>query len=589
MKNKLSLFAWIASITVIFLTCVFYYPRWSKTGKSGTLSYDVTGYYMYLPATFIYKDLKHFSFKDTLESKEINVFTNNGHWHESGGFVFQYTCGMSLQYLPFFTVAHLWAKNDKKYKANGFSLPYQSLVYFGSMLIAFLGLYYLRRLLLLYFSDLVTALVLLSLVFGSNYLVYASINGAMTHNYLFTIYTALLLLTIRFYRKPGLLTSGLIGMFMGLAVLTRPTEILLLIVLIFWNVNLFSKPEILERLTFIKKHWKYFVFAGLISIMIGSVQLLYWKYVTGSFIVYSYGDQTFSFDNPHYYSCLFTAKAGWLVYSPLMVLSLIGFYYFMTKNPSLASSMLVFFLLFSYVVFSWDIWWYGGGLGQRALIQSYPILAFPMGYFYKSVLLRKNYVKVIASVFVIGCIYLSMWYAHMAHKGGMIFPPTVTKAYLKKVIGTWEKDRNDLKLLDTNEEYLGNRLNVKQIFNEEFEMSNELKLNATNKVYESIPIQITAKDNLWYRASVICKTLDKEWVWWKQTQLIVEFYDEDKQIKGSLIRLQRHLDNGKEAQVYIDVSVPEKKVTHLKIKINNSGTEKELEISRIFLESYQED
>ena len=27
---------------------------------------------------------------------------------------------------------------------------------------------------------------------------------------------------------------------------------------------------------------------------------------------------------------------------------------------------------------AWDIWWYGGSFGQRALIQAYPVLLFPI-------------------------------------------------------------------------------------------------------------------------------------------------------------------------------------------------------------------
>ena len=33
-----------------------------------------------------------------------------------------------------------------------------------------------------------------------------------------------------------------------------------------------------------------------------------------------------------------------------------------------------------WVVSAWDIWWYGGSLGQRALVQSYAALALPLAY-----------------------------------------------------------------------------------------------------------------------------------------------------------------------------------------------------------------
>lgn len=71
-----------------------------------TLTYDVAGYYMYLPATFIYDDLRTFSFKDTLHSPEIAVGIHEGKYAEkTGNFVFKYSSGMALQYLPAFSIS----------------------------------------------------------------------------------------------------------------------------------------------------------------------------------------------------------------------------------------------------------------------------------------------------------------------------------------------------------------------------------------------------------------------------------------------------------------------------------------------------
>ena len=38
-----------------------YYPRYKQGGGEATISWDVSGYYWYLPALFIYKDLKNLS------------------------------------------------------------------------------------------------------------------------------------------------------------------------------------------------------------------------------------------------------------------------------------------------------------------------------------------------------------------------------------------------------------------------------------------------------------------------------------------------------------------------------------------------
>ena len=41
-----------------FLLGTFYYPKWKAGGSEATISWDVAGYYHYLPGIFIYHDLK---------------------------------------------------------------------------------------------------------------------------------------------------------------------------------------------------------------------------------------------------------------------------------------------------------------------------------------------------------------------------------------------------------------------------------------------------------------------------------------------------------------------------------------------------
>jgi hypothetical protein len=79
-----------------FIACVhfLYYPKWQQDGAEATISYDVSGYYMYLPAVFIYEDLKEVKFLDEVIAQyrptadPYQVFT-----HESGNKVMKYSIG----------------------------------------------------------------------------------------------------------------------------------------------------------------------------------------------------------------------------------------------------------------------------------------------------------------------------------------------------------------------------------------------------------------------------------------------------------------------------------------------------------------
>jgi Dolichyl-phosphate-mannose-protein mannosyltransferase len=221
------------SMTAFFLCSLFivvaafcYYPKWQQRYTEATLSWDVSGYYMYLPAIFIYKDLKELNFRDDIIQKyKPSPEFGQAFRHPSGNFVMKYSCGQALQYLPWFTIGHLLAK-PLGYPADGFSKPYQVAIGWGSLLVVLLGLWFLRKNLLYYFSEKATAITLLLLVFGSNYLNYSAFDGAMTHNWLFTLYCLLIYSSIRFYQKPSYSWAIFTGILIGWAALTRPTEII---------------------------------------------------------------------------------------------------------------------------------------------------------------------------------------------------------------------------------------------------------------------------------------------------------------------------------------------------------------------------
>ena len=83
----------VLSVLILLLTHFVYYPKWKKTLTEATLSWDVSGYYMYLPAAFIYKDLKKCAFKEDI----MTTYTPTPNFqqafiHEqSGNYVMKYS------------------------------------------------------------------------------------------------------------------------------------------------------------------------------------------------------------------------------------------------------------------------------------------------------------------------------------------------------------------------------------------------------------------------------------------------------------------------------------------------------------------
>ncbi|MFT4566615.1 MAG: hypothetical protein ACI9FN_001576 [Saprospiraceae bacterium] len=573
-------------VLIILVTHYLYYPKWTKSSTEATISWDVSGYYMYLPAAFIYKDLKKCKFYDELRAKyNFTPDFQQAFLHEkSGNYVMKYSIGQALQFSPFFLVAHGYASTSPKYEADGFSRPYQFMISFGSIIIALLGLLFMYKSLREYFDETVVSISLLLLLIGTNYLNYSAIDGAMPHNNLFTIYAILIFATIRLYQNPSFQKAILIGSLVALASLTRPTEIISCLIPIFWGLNVLNRKAIQKRIEFFTAHRNKLFSAILACLLIGSLQFIYWYYVTGEWVVYSYQEQGFSWLRPHLWEGFFSYRSGWLVYSPLMIFSLVGFWFLYTKRRSIFFTVSIFSLLFIYITFAWDIWWYGGSLGQRAMVQAYPILLFPLTSWVEKLVAIRRPTKYLLIGSMIFFVYLNLWFTHQAHRGGLLHAGMMTKAYYWKTLGTYAHNSEDLKLLDMDEYYEGQRTDigsVEEIFSE------EILLSDANQYSESFNYKPTIEKE-WIRASADFSIELKEWDVWRMTQMIVIFKNHDEVVKQKFIRIQRHLNDNQTKRIFMDVEYPSIPITNIEVLFWNGDGSKKVRITNIKLELFNE-
>lgn len=369
----------LAFLVLLFLVLFFVYKKYDLLN---VLKWDVAGYYLYLPATFIYEDLDGVAFYEELseEYKTADGRANYGiYFQEDGRPVMKYTAGMAILYTPGFLAGHLIARATG-YPADGFSQPYQFMLLFTSILYAFLGLLFLRKILLRYYEDWLVALTLLIIGLGTNYYYYVVDEGAMPHIHLFALVAILLYCTVRWHETFRWKYALWIGVTLGMAALVRPTEILFAIIPLCWGVGSETGPR--EQLQKFLRHGRQFLAAAAIIIAIGSIQLIYWKWATGSWIYYSYhGEGHFDFSNPHIWEGLFSYRKGWLVYTPVMLFALAGIYRLRKAVPQLLVPLLAFIIIYLYVTFSWNPWWYGGSFGMRPLVQAYVLFALPLAAF----------------------------------------------------------------------------------------------------------------------------------------------------------------------------------------------------------------
>lgn len=561
----------------------FFYPRWEKIGAEATLNYDVSGYYMYLPAMFIYNDIKHCSFKDSILAKYHPTpdFQQAFIHKKSGNYVMKYAIGQAITMFPFFVIAHTYCKLNPKYPADGFSFPYQFSVGVGMLLYAFLGLLVLRKVLLYYYKDSSVAILLLCYVLGSNYLNYSAIEQAMTHNTLFLIYCLLIYCSIQFYNKLSFFYAFLIGCLVGWATLIRPTDIISFLIPLLWHVN--SHKDIKGRYRLIIAHFPKFLIAVGTAFAVFSIQMIYWKYAANEWFVYSYEDQGFSWLHPHILDYCLSYQCGWLRYCPMMILPLIGIILYLKEGES-KYAILSFILLNFYIVTAWDVWNYGGVAG-RAMVQSYPILAFPFCLLIER-MMQKKWSAIVLSIAIIAFLYINVWWTYHAHAGNTQVS-FGTKAYYWRVLGRWNNTDEDKKLLDNMHAFYGQPKDSLVLYTNDFSNDtsrNAIIANSNPKIRLNKDLQYTdfytikrpPEIRKWVRASASFHCVAKEWDIWKQTLFIMKFMNKTEEVQANHIRIYRFLGETETKKIYLDGLTPNRPWDTIEIFFWNTNSDKEL-------------
>ncbi len=298
---------------------------------------------------------------------------------QKGNHILKYSMGMSVLYAPFFFAAHFLAE-PLGYPRDGFSAIYQLFIEFSGLFYILIGLWYLRKLLLHFYSEKIVVFTLLFVFFGTNLLCYSTIEPAMSHAYTFSLFSVFLYYVFEFYRKATLKNTIVLALCFGLIVLVRPLNVFFVLPLLLFNIYNFR--DLKTRFSFFIVHYKYALTFFVIVSLVILPQFLYYKYVTGSYLVFSYGKEGFFFNHPHLLDILLCFRKGWLIYTPIMAFALYGIWS-MRKQPvnGFKLSILILLPLYLYLVSSWWCWWYGGSFGQRSLIDVYPLLALPLAAF----------------------------------------------------------------------------------------------------------------------------------------------------------------------------------------------------------------
>lgn len=429
---------------ILVLSAIYYHGIFRES--INVITWDVFGYYVYLPAVFEYGDLSQFAFVNGLN--EQYKFSSDIYQINADRMPI-YTMGLALLMLPFFLIAHLIASLNPGWASDGLSAPYQWMIVLGCLFWVCIGLFSLWKWLSHYFDKKVVAICLSLIVLGTNLFCYTTVESGMPHAFLFGLYAVLLQATHRWHASPSTKWSVIMATCMALLCLSRPSEIVCFLIPLFYPLP--SKGSFQSKWAMIRLNYKQVVLIVVVFLIWMVPQVGFWLWRTGQFVynAYSEAGHQFDFDKPHIIKGLFSYRKGWLVYTPLMLSSILGIVMLWMKRSNHRWMVTFFFILNLYFVLSWHIWWYAGSFGMRALVQSYALLSFPIAFLLNEALRKRLSASVLNLIIVTG-ILLNLFQTWQYTMRILTFDEITETFYWKSFLKT-SRDKTLLKFLDSDE------------------------------------------------------------------------------------------------------------------------------------------
>jgi hypothetical protein len=156
-----------------------------------------------------------------------------------------------------------------------------------------------------------------------------------------------------------------------------------------------SFKDLKERGVFLFKNYRLILLMAFLALLVWVPQFMYWKAATGHYLFFSYTGERFFWSDPKIWDVLFSFRKGWLIYTPIMVFSLIGLIMMLKRKEKLAWAILVTFLPYLYIVSCWWDWWFGGSFGYRTMIDLFPLLAIALAYFIAKAISFKKVLRIV--------------------------------------------------------------------------------------------------------------------------------------------------------------------------------------------------
>jgi hypothetical protein len=347
---------------------------------------DGVGYYAYVRALLVEHKLDFtkdwLAANDTFTMGRVNRdgSLNRRQYTVTGHIDNHWAVGASIFWAPFEIPVHVAMLTLQglgfSVKADGFSRPYTITMALATALCGFLGLYFSFRFASRYIEEQWAFLATLGIWFASSLPVYMYFNPAWSHAQSVFIVSIFLCYWQRTQPARTLTQWSILGLISGLVLDVH-----------YLNVAVLMVP-LVESLQGYWRAWKAPCHDGWAMLQLFGANVLYLCFIVVGFLPtlitrdiiygsplrlgYSAERMGFRWDSPHFWGVLFASEHGMLLWTPILILALVGFFLLLRRNRTLGVHCIVVFVTLLYLLGA-DITWNGiSSFGNRYFISLTP-------------------------------------------------------------------------------------------------------------------------------------------------------------------------------------------------------------------------
>lgn len=389
--------AWILMAVVIMVSAI------AKLSHFGGIGGDGLIYYAPVRSLFIDHDLDFTNEFTVLNPSPANCLPDTHQKTKTGLVPYKYGIGCSVLWIPFFLLGHsialLLHAGGLRILANGYSRPEQMAIGLGSVVYGLIGFFLIYKILCRWFTRELSTTTVLLLVFATNAWYYFVIEPSLSHLCsMFAVSLFAYFVIVRHHRiSPRY--AFLIGASAGLMTLVRNQNLPFTVLLLYEFIDANGRRSLKSYFGLLPP-----ALAGFVIVMLP--QIAFWKVVFGSYVAYSYGNESFDFLHPHLVQTLFSPNHGLIAWTPIIAVCLAGLLLFIRKKNALIGIPAALVFLFQWVICSsWWCWWFMISFGERPMLDISIVFALGLAAFLEQIADRPRLLR----IFSLACIVLIAW------------------------------------------------------------------------------------------------------------------------------------------------------------------------------------